>query len=95
MAYGLPVIATKVGARGYPTAIVADTEVELLHALRKLNDPKLKQLDWRKESEKNLAYAKTISWDVVGEAFRQVVTGDVTSDVTGDIPSYVGQDRQG
>jgi len=73
MAYGLPVIATKVGARGYPTAIVTNTEGEVLHALRKLNDPKLTQLDWRKESEKNLAYAKTISWDVVGEAFRGVI----------------------
>lgn len=73
MAYGLPVIATKVGARGYPTAIQAETPVEVLHVLRKLNDPKLTQLDWRTESKKNLDYAKTISWDVVGEAFRGVV----------------------
>ena len=73
MAYGLPVIATKVGARGYPTSIVADTEVAVLHALRKLNDPKLTQLDWRKESEKNRAYAESISWDVIGKAFREIV----------------------
>ena len=73
MAYGLPVIATKVGARGYPTAIQAETPVEVLHVLRKLNDPELTQLDWRTESKKNLDYAQTISWDVVGEAFRGVV----------------------
>jgi len=73
MAYGLPVIASKVGARGYPTAIEANTDTEVLHVLRKLNDPKLTQLDWRKESEKNLEYAKTISWDVIGEAFREIV----------------------
>jgi len=75
MAYGLPVIATKVGARGYPTAIIADTDAQVLHALRKLNDPQLTQLDWRKESEKNRAYAQSISWDVIGEAFRGVVHG--------------------
>lgn len=73
MAYGLPVIATKVGARGYPTAIQAETPVQVLHVLRKLNDPKLTQMDWRTEADKNRAFAESISWDVVGEAFRGVV----------------------
>jgi hypothetical protein len=63
-AYGLPVIATKVGGRGYPTAIITEPEGV---------PTALAQLDWRKEKEKNLAYAQSISWDTVGEKFREVV----------------------
>ena len=64
MAYGLPVIATQVGARGYPTAIVT-TEQQVPEVLA--------SIDWRKESEKNRAYAESISWEVIGKAFREIV----------------------
>jgi glycosyltransferase involved in cell wall biosynthesis len=66
MAYGLPVIATPIGARGFPTAIQVTEPTQVATALA--------TLDWRTESEKNKAYARGISWEVVGQAFKEVVT---------------------
>lgn len=65
MAYGLPVIATPTGARGFPTAIQVTTPNQVITTL--------KTLDWRTESEKNKAYAQGISWKVVGQAFKDLV----------------------
>ena len=65
MAYGLPVIASPVGARGFPTAKIIEAPQWLPQALA--------TLDWRTESEKNKAYARGISWEVVGRAFKQIV----------------------
>ena len=75
MAYGLPVITTKVGSRGFPTAIVAENLSTVPELIR--------SLDFRKEQEKNRAYAESISWDVVGKAFRDYVTRDVGQDRLG------------
>ena len=65
MAYGLPVIATTIGARGFPTAIQVKKPAEVAQVLA--------NLDWRKESEKNLEFAKSISWKELGAVFKGLV----------------------
>jgi glycosyltransferase involved in cell wall biosynthesis len=67
MAYGLPVIATPIGARGFPTAIQIKSSAEV--------GPTLASLSFAEEQKKNRAYAETISWQVVGEAFSKIVKG--------------------
>jgi glycosyltransferase involved in cell wall biosynthesis len=65
MAYGLPVIATKIGARGFNTCIQVQSPNDVPTALA--------NLDWPAESKKNREYAESISWNVIGEAFRNLV----------------------
>lgn len=65
MAYGLPVIATKIGARGFNTCIQVQSPNDVPTALG--------NLDWPAESKKNREYAESISWNVIGEAFRNLV----------------------
>ena len=66
MAYGLPVIATPIGARGFPTAIQVTTPKQVVEILEG-------GLDWFAESEKNKNYAAGISWKKVGAAFKELV----------------------
>ena len=67
MSYGLPVISTRVGARGYEGVTVIDNTGELLQALE--------NLDWATASVASRTYAERISWDRVGVKFRGVVRG--------------------
>lgn len=67
MAYGLPVIATPIGARGFPTAINITNPNQVA--------PTLANLSFAEEQKKNRAYAETISWQVIGEAFSKIVKG--------------------
>ena len=64
MAYGLPVIATKVGARGFPTCIQVQPN-QVPEALA--------SLDWQAESDKSRAYAESISWDIIGQAYKDLI----------------------
>jgi glycosyltransferase involved in cell wall biosynthesis len=67
MSYGLPVISTKIGARGYDGVI----QVELGEPIKE----KLSLLanDWQGRAKQSRAYAETISWDRVGNKFSKVV----------------------
>lgn len=65
MSYGLPVISTAIGARGYEGVIQIRGGEDLAHALR--------TMDWHKAAKDSRAYAETITWDRVGDTFRKVV----------------------
>jgi glycosyltransferase involved in cell wall biosynthesis len=65
MAYGLPVIATTIGARGFPTAIQVSNAQGVIDALEKMT--------WGVESDKSRQFAEEINWNTVGDAYRQLV----------------------
>jgi glycosyltransferase involved in cell wall biosynthesis len=65
MAYGLPVIATSIGARGFPTAIQVSNAQGVIDALEKMT--------WGVESDRSRRFAEEINWDTVGDAYRQLV----------------------
>lgn len=67
MSYGLPVISSKVGARGYEGVVVLDDVSYLAAALDHVAE------DWGGYSAKSRAYAEKISWDRVGATFAQIV----------------------
>jgi glycosyltransferase involved in cell wall biosynthesis len=67
MSYGIPVISTRVGARGFEGVTVIDNIDELLQVLE--------NLDWGVASVASRTYAEKISWDRVGVKFRGVVGG--------------------
>ena len=69
MAYGLPVLASRVGARGFPTAIVVGNPAHLKTALE--------NLAWGVESDKSRQFAEEISWDTVGVYYRELVEGSL------------------
>lgn len=68
MAYGLPVIASNVGARGFPTCVVVDKPADIKETLE--------NLDWVGESNKSREFAEEISWDIVGDYYRGMVDGN-------------------
>lgn len=70
ISYGLPVISSAIGARGYEQGcIVAKSAQEVLETLERLKCPDFYQM----ASERNLELAKGYSWDVIGERFNEVV----------------------
>jgi glycosyltransferase involved in cell wall biosynthesis len=70
ISYGLPVISTIVGARGYSTGcLIARTPQEVTEWLDKLKTP----LQYKSVSESNLELAKGYSWDVIGKRFNETV----------------------
>lgn len=70
LSYGLPVISSEIGARGYAEAcIVAKTAQELFGALDELKTPN----HYKMVSESSRAFAKGYSWDVVGARFNEAV----------------------
>lgn len=68
LAYGLPVITTVTGSRGYTTPhITTSANVpDLLREIRK---------NWQHHSDNSYSEALTLTWDSVGETFRQVLNG--------------------
>ena len=64
LSYGLPVITTTIGARGYTNIIVA----RLDQMLRQIE-----QLDWHKWHTLALEEASTITWDTIGKRYREVI----------------------
>lgn len=70
LAYGLPVISSEIGARGFSDGcIIARTAQEVLESLEQLKSPDY----YKMVSESNLELAKGYSWDVIGAKFNSVV----------------------
>ena len=67
MSYGLPVISTNIGARGYDGVITINNTGELLDALA--------NLDWATASKESRAHAEKISWDRAGVKLYGIVRG--------------------
>lgn len=67
MSYGLPVISTPVGARGYEGVVTINDSMELIDALQ--------NLEWATVSHESRAHAETISWDRAGVKLRGIVRG--------------------
>lgn len=67
MSYGLPVISTKVGARGYDDVVYVERDIT--DAIRLLEG------DWPTHSKQSRAYAEKISWGRVGVKLYGVVRG--------------------
>jgi glycosyltransferase involved in cell wall biosynthesis len=65
LSYGLPIITTAIGARGYDDLIVVKSSEGVIAALADLN--------FQGERVSALAQAKKLSWGDIGEKFRGVV----------------------
>jgi len=71
MSYGLPIITTKVGGRGYNGVIMVNQPNNLSEALEYLAN------DWDQWHSRSREYAETISWEGVGATFRQIVYAEI------------------
>lgn len=70
LSYGLPVISSKLGARGYENAcIVAETAQGVLEALTLLSDP----ITHTEAREAAREAATALSWDSIGAKFNEAV----------------------
>ena len=70
MSYGLPVISTEIGARGFSEGcIIVDSVDELKEALQKLEN----RDEYLKQSLKSLKVAEGYSWDKIGKDFSKAV----------------------
>jgi glycosyltransferase involved in cell wall biosynthesis len=70
LSYGLPVISSVIGARGYTDAcIVAKTGNEVLEEIDLLKSP----LYWDNVSRSSQEFAKQYSWDTLGAKFNEIV----------------------
>lgn len=68
LAYGIPVISTPTGARGYTTPIQV-TPANILPALQAVRYNRLYLSDIAREE------AATLTWQTIGETYRQVLNG--------------------
>lgn len=64
MSYGLPVLTTPTGSRGYRNTI---------HVQPSTVASKLKTLDWAYQSKASLDEAATLHWDVIAKQFANVI----------------------
>jgi glycosyltransferase involved in cell wall biosynthesis len=72
LSYGLPVISSPLGARGYEgSCIIARDAQELLSALETLKSASAYKL----QSETAREGAESFSWDAIGKRFSDVVLG--------------------
>jgi glycosyltransferase involved in cell wall biosynthesis len=70
LSYGLPVISSEIGARGYKEAcIIAKTGQEVIEKLGVLQS----RYYWESVSEASLGLARAYSWDAIGARFNSVV----------------------
>jgi glycosyltransferase involved in cell wall biosynthesis len=70
LSYGLPVVSSPIGARGFTEAcIVAKTGQEVIEKLDLLRSAYY----WENVSKASLELAKAFSWDVLGARFNQVI----------------------
>jgi glycosyltransferase involved in cell wall biosynthesis len=72
LSYGLPVISSQLGARGYEgSCIIAHDASELLSALDTLKSAS----NYKLQSETARVGAEAFSWDAIGKRFSDVVLG--------------------
>lgn len=72
LSYGVPVISSQLGARGYEDAcMIAQSAQEVVDHLGTLTYPTI----WKEESERARNAAEDLSWDKVGSRFNQVIQG--------------------
>lgn len=72
MSYGLPVISSRIGARGFEAgAIIADTAQEVVEQLAGLET----KANYLEASERALTTAQGYSWDKIGADFNNVIQG--------------------
>jgi hypothetical protein len=66
LAYGLPVITTVLGGRGYTSPLVTHPGYlpDMLQALRK---------NWQHHSDNSYAEALTLTWDTISQRFNEVI----------------------
>ena len=64
LAYGLPVITTRHGARGYNN---------LIHTTPHQLPTTLTQLNWRSKHHEAIEQAHTITWDAIGNRYRHLI----------------------
>jgi glycosyltransferase involved in cell wall biosynthesis len=69
LSYGLPILTTAIGARGYDDLTIVSNPADIVAALKKINPPTLKA--------KALEQAKKLEWDTIGRQFRQVLDATV------------------
>jgi glycosyltransferase involved in cell wall biosynthesis len=70
ISYGLPVISSQIGARGYEDGcLIAKTGQEVIETLERLKS----QEAYKSVSEYNLELARGYSWDVIGDKFNEVI----------------------
>ena len=72
LSYGLPVISSRLGARGYEeSCLIAQNAEEVLASLQTLKSAS----EYKLQSEKARAGAEAVSWDNIGKRFSEVVLG--------------------
>jgi len=72
LSYGLPVISSQLGARGYEgSCMIANNAAEVLEALETLRNAS----NYKLQSETARAGAEAFSWDAIGKRFSDVVLG--------------------
>ena len=72
LSYGVPVITSPLGARGYEdSCLIAKNAQEVVDHLRTLTYPTV----WKEESDRARIAAEAISWDKVGSRFNEVIQG--------------------
>lgn len=69
MAYGIPVVSTPIGARGYTSPTIATTTASTIAAVQDIT------ANWQKHHTTALQEAQPLAWDVVGKTFSEVVDG--------------------
>ena len=69
MSYGIPVISTKIGARGYDGVLLVERGQEIASTLAEI------EKDWDTLSKQSRTYAEKISWGRVGVKLRGIVHG--------------------
>jgi glycosyltransferase involved in cell wall biosynthesis len=69
MSYGIPVISSAVGARGYESVLIANTPTEILSTLAEV------EKNWDTHSKASRTFAEKISWDRAGVKFQGIVRG--------------------
>jgi hypothetical protein len=65
LSYGLPIITTAIGARGYDDLIVVKNAAEILEGLP--------LIDFAAEKKKNLRQGALLSWEAIAPLYREVV----------------------
>jgi glycosyltransferase involved in cell wall biosynthesis len=69
LSYGLPIITTAIGARGYDDLTVVSSAADAVAAIRSTN--------FAAEKNKRLAQAEKISWGGIGKRFREIIDAEI------------------